>query len=106
MEYALLWYELYSKYLKSQGILINPYDMFISKITIKDNQFTISWYVYDSKVLHVDEELNTNVIETIAKHFVNLTVSRGKKKVPGNVYWILIRQKIIFIHEGLYWVIN
>ena len=26
MEYAILWYDLYSKTLKPQGFLINPYD--------------------------------------------------------------------------------
>ena len=37
------------------------------------------WYVDYNKVSHVDEEVNKKVIETIAEHFGNLTVSRGKK---------------------------
>ena len=78
MESVILWYDIYSKTLKSQWFLINPYDRCISNSTIKDNQCKISWYVDNNKVLHVDEEVNTKVIETIAEHFVNLTVSRGK----------------------------
>ena len=36
------------------------------------------WHVDNNKVSHVDEEVNTKVIETISEHFGNLTVSRGK----------------------------
>ena len=35
MGYALLWYDIYSKTLKPQGFLINPYDRCIENITIK-----------------------------------------------------------------------
>ena len=65
MEYAILWYILYSKTLKPQGFLINPYDRRIANITIKYKQCTIAWYVDDNKVSHVDEEVNTQVIETV-----------------------------------------
>ena len=41
MESALLWYDLYSNTLKSQGLLINPYDRCISNSTIQDKQYTI-----------------------------------------------------------------
>ena len=40
--------------------MINPYDGCISNSTIKNEQFTISWYVDDNKVSHVDKEVNTN----------------------------------------------
>ena len=79
MESVLLWYFIYSKTLKSQESLINPYDKCIANSTIKDKQCTIVWYVDDNKVSHVDEEVNTKVFETISEHFGNLTVSRGKK---------------------------
>ena len=54
-ESALLWYYLYSKTLKLQGFLINPYDRCIANITIKDKQCTILWCVDDNKVSHFDE---------------------------------------------------
>ena len=79
MEYAILWYYIYSKTLISQGLLISIYDRRIANITIKYKQCTISWYVDNNKVSHVDEEVNTKVIETISEHFGNLVVSRGKK---------------------------
>ena len=40
----------------------------------KGNNCTIAWYVYNNKVLHIDEEVNTNIIETIAEHFGELTL--------------------------------
>ena len=79
MESELLWYDLYSKTLKPQGFLVNPYDRCIANITIQDKQCTIARYVDNNKVSHVDEEVNTKVIETIYEHLGNLTVSRGKK---------------------------
>ena len=74
-----MWYYLYSKTLKSQEILINPYDRCIANSTIKDKQCTISWCVDDNKVSHSDEEVNTKVIENIAEHFGNLIVLIGGK---------------------------
>ena len=47
----------------------------------------ISWYVDDKKVLHTDEEVNKKLIDTIAKHFGEITVSRGKNhKFPERTY--------------------
>ena len=54
MESTLLWYDIYSKNLKSQGFLINPYDRCIENSTIQDKQCKIAWYVDDNKVSHVD----------------------------------------------------
>ena len=79
MESALLWYDIYSKTLKPQGFLINPYDRCIENRTIKDKQCTIAWYIDNNKVLYVDKEVHTKFIETKAERSGNLTVSRGKK---------------------------
>ena len=87
MEYEILWYDIYSGTLKSQGFLINTYDRCIANSTIQDKQCTIEWYVDNNKVSHVDEYMNTKVIETISEHFGNLTLSRGEEtKAPGNVH--------------------
>ena len=80
MESALICYDLYSKTLKPQGFLINPYARCIANFTIQDKQCTIVWYVDNNKVSHLDEEVKTNVIEGISEHYGNLTVSRGKKQ--------------------------
>ena len=79
IESALLSYYLYANTLTSQGFLINPYDRCKVNITNKEKQYTIAWYVDDKKVSHVDEEVNTKMIKTIAEHFGNLMVSKGKK---------------------------
>ena len=36
----------------------------------------LSWYVEDNKVLHIEENMNTRLIEAIAEHFVELTLLR------------------------------
>ena len=59
MELSLLWYDLYSKTMKSHGFTVNSYDRCIANRTIKDKESTISCYVDDIKVSHVDEEVNT-----------------------------------------------
>ena len=79
MESALLFYDLYSKTIKSQGLLINPYDRFIANITIQDKQCTILWYVGDYKVSHVDEEVKTKVTEKYLNILVTLKYQGGRK---------------------------
>ena len=54
MESVLFWYDIYSRTLKSQGFLFNPYDRYIENSTIQDKQWTIAWYFDDNKVSHVD----------------------------------------------------
>ena len=60
---AILWYDLYSNTPEPQEFLINPHDKCIENITIKYKQFKIASYVDDNKLLYVDEEVNTKVIE-------------------------------------------
>ena len=79
MEYELLWYDIYSNNLRSQGLMINPYYRWVANSTIQDKQCTIAWYVDNNKVSQVDEEVNTKIIETISEHFDKLTVSRENK---------------------------
>ena len=45
MEYALLWYDIYSNNLKSYLFMANPYDRCISNSTIKVKQYTIECVV-------------------------------------------------------------
>ena len=76
---AILWYDIYSKTFKSHESAVNPYDRYISNSTINGKQCTIEWYVDNNKVLRIDEEVNTKVIDEIAKHFGKLRVSIGKR---------------------------
>ena len=78
MESAILWYDIYSNNMKSHGLFVNLYASCMKNSTIKGKKYTIAWYVDNNKVSHIEEELNTKAIETIAKTFGNLTISRGK----------------------------
>ena len=55
IESAIMQYDIYSKTLKSQGLLINPYYRCIAKNTIKYKQCIIPWYVGDNKLSLVDK---------------------------------------------------
>ena len=76
---SILRYDIYSNTLKLDGITTNTYDRYKANSTINVNKCTIAQYVDKNKVSHIDEEVNTKVIQTIAKHFGILTVSRVKQ---------------------------
>ena len=59
MELELLWHDLYSKTLKSVGLIINTYDRCIASSIMYNKQFTISCYVNDNKMSHVEGKLKT-----------------------------------------------
>ena len=58
--------------------MVNPRDRFIANSTIDNIQFKIALYVDKNKVSHIDEHVNTRIIEAKEEHFGELTVSRGK----------------------------
>ena len=41
------------------------------------NQCTILWYVFDNKLSHVDQNVVTDILEEIKKHFGDLVIIRG-----------------------------
>ena len=77
--------DLYSKNLKSQELLINPYNRCIANIAIKYKKCTIAWYVDDNKISHVDEEVSQKVIKTISEHFS--TSQYQKKRNTSSWEW-------------------
>ena len=46
---------------------------------INGSQCTIVFYVDDNNISHIDEDVVSDVINNISKHFGDLTVSRGTK---------------------------
>ena len=46
---------------------------------INRNQCIIIWYVDDNKLSHVDQNIVTEMLEEIKKHFGELVISRGDK---------------------------
>ena len=79
IESALLWYELYVKTLKGMGFKLNPYDRCVANKTINGKQCTITWYVDDNKISHVDPKVVTTVLEAVKEHFGDLDISRGNE---------------------------
>ena len=79
MESAILWYNIYAKTLKLQGLVVNPYHRCIESSRIDNKQCAISWYVDSNKSSHVDEHVNTRIIEAAADFFCGITVLRGSK---------------------------
>ena len=71
---ALLWYELFSGYLKEIGFKINPYDSCIANKIIDNNQCTIAWYV-----THANQDVVTQIVQDIEKKFGKMSVMRGHK---------------------------
>ncbi len=94
IESALLWYDLYSSVLLNMNFKINPYDQCVANATINGKQCTMTWYVDDNKLSHVDSKVNDEIIATIEKRFPGLVITRGKEH-------IFLGMKIKFIGNGL-----
>ena len=78
---ALLWYELFTNTLKGKGYVLNPYDLCVANKFINGKQCTITWYVDDTKISHVDSKVVTSSIEKIEAKFGKMAVTRGDKHV-------------------------
>jgi Reverse transcriptase (RNA-dependent DNA polymerase) len=78
---ALLWYDLFSSHLKEMGFVLNPYDPCIANCTIEGSQCTVSWYVDDNKISHVNPDVVTMIIDKIEEKFDKMTVTRGNEHV-------------------------
>jgi hypothetical protein len=90
---ALLWYKLFSTTLQGDGFDLNPYDTCVANKIIDGKQCTIAWYVDDNKLSHADDNVVTNIIETIEGRFGKMTVTRGKDHV-------FLEMDISFLDKG------
>jgi hypothetical protein len=79
VKFALLWYKLFSFTLQGIGFELHPYNQCVANCMINGKLCTITWYVEDNKILHVDPEVVTSIIEKIELHFGKMTVTRGKE---------------------------
>ena len=61
------------------GFTLNKYDPCVPIMVINKKQCTVTWYVDDSKMSHVDSNVVTEVIRETEKEFGKMTVTRGKK---------------------------
>ena len=78
---ALLWYELFTRSLKEMGFVLNPYDPCVANCIIDGEQCTVTWYVDDNKISHVNPTVVTSIIERIEERFGKMTVTRGDEHV-------------------------
>ena len=75
IESALCWYNLYSDTLTNEGFITNPYDRYVSNKMIDGKQCTITWYMDDSKLSHVDPKVVDSLLDIIKTHFGKLVVT-------------------------------
>ena len=59
------------------GFVLNPYDMCVANKTINGKQCTVTWYVDDNKISHVEQEVADDIVAKIGKRFPELTISTG-----------------------------
>ena len=78
---AFLWYDLLSTSLQKMGFVINPYDPCVANCIIEGSQCTISWYVDDTKISHVNPNVVTMIIEKMEQQFGKMTVTRGDEHI-------------------------
>ena len=72
---ALLWYQLYVETLMKYGFELNPYDKCVANKVINAKQCTITWYVDDNNISHVDEKVVTEMFKILKGHFGELTIT-------------------------------
>ena len=77
IESALLWYNLFSRNLENMGFELNPHDKCVANKMIMGKQCTITWYVDDNKISHVNEKVLTMVLDKIEDHVGKLEIIRG-----------------------------
>ena len=82
IESALLWYNLYVKFLTDIGFIINRYYGSVANNTINRKLCTKVWYADNNKIAHVDEKIVTKLFSEHRQNFGYLVVSRGE-----NIFW-------------------
>jgi hypothetical protein len=81
MRAALLSWKLLTSKLVAMGFVINPYGWCVANKTINNKQCTILWHIDDLKILHVDQNVVTEIIKQLQVEFgkeAPLTVMRRK----------------------------
>ena len=69
----------YVETLMKYGFELNQYDKCVANKVINGKQCTITWYVDDKKISHVDENVVTEMLKILKGHLGELTITRGKK---------------------------
>jgi len=75
----LFWYTFFSETFRKIGFVLNPYDLCVANKVVNNKKCTITWYVDDLKISHVDSSVVDRVIKTIKSYVGKMTVTRGTK---------------------------
>ena len=75
------------------GFVLNQADPCVANKVINGKQCTITWYVDDNKLSHMDPQVVTDILEEMEKLYPGLVISRGKKHT-------LLGMKIEFLKGG------
>ena len=59
---------------------------------INGKQCTITWYVGNNKISHVEKDVITKELETITEHFGELDISRGDEQNFLGMHIVLNRK--------------
>ena len=62
-------YDLYTTTLKDVGLEINTYRNFVANKMKNVNQCTVLWFVKYNKISHINDNINTNIVDIIKKKF-------------------------------------
>ena len=110
IEAALLWYDLYKTTLEKLGFKVNLYDKYVMNAEINGKQCTLTFYVDDNKISHVDINVIEDIIKKIAEYFGDLKIFRGKthtflgmniSMLPNNVIEVEMKDQIRETIEAL-----
>ena len=74
---AMLWYEKFKGCLEGLGFILNKYDLYIANKIIDGKQYTVGWYIGDTKISHVKANVVDWVIEQLEGKFGTTTKKRG-----------------------------
>lgn len=66
---------------RHEGFELNPYDTYIANKFADEKQCIIAWYVDGNKILQVDPEVVTGIVDKIEARFRKMIITRGKKHV-------------------------
>ena len=74
---GLLWYNLFSETLCKIGFALNPYDVYVVNKVVNGKKFTITWYVNNLKISHIESSVMDEAINDIESYFGKMNVARG-----------------------------
>ena len=72
MKAALLYYQWFIADIKSIQFELNPYDPCIANKIVNKKQLILLWHMDDIKILHMDEQVVSNIIEWLKKTYEHI----------------------------------